>query len=127
MTIVTAEGLTKRWGERDVLVDTSFTIRDGVTGLLRFWRITWPMLWSIRRVAAVYLLSNVLNVFALVFVMTQGGPDRATDTVLTFLYQTGFEQSNYGRASAVAATIPAIASVIVQAIQIATTGIIVVM
>lgn len=34
MTIVTAEGLTKRWGERDVLVDTSFAISDGVTGLL---------------------------------------------------------------------------------------------
>ncbi len=76
---------------------------DGATGWNRFSRITWPMLWSIKRISAIYLLSNVLNVFALVFVMTQGGPDNATQTMLTFLYQTGFEQSHYGRASALAA------------------------
>jgi N-acetylglucosamine transport system permease protein len=76
---------------------------DGATGWNRFCKVTWPMLWSIKRISAIYLLSNVLNVFALVFVMTQGGPDNATQTMLTFLYQTGFEQSHYGRASALAA------------------------
>jgi ABC-2 type transport system ATP-binding protein len=34
MAIVTAQGLTKRWGDNDVLVDTSFEIGPGVTGLL---------------------------------------------------------------------------------------------
>jgi ABC-2 type transport system ATP-binding protein len=34
MAIVTAQGLTKRWGDNDVLVDTSFEIGAGVTGLL---------------------------------------------------------------------------------------------
>jgi ABC-2 type transport system ATP-binding protein len=34
MAIVTAQGLTKRWGDNDVLVDTSFEIGSGVTGLL---------------------------------------------------------------------------------------------
>lgn len=34
MSIVTASGLTKRWGDHDVLVDTEFTIDTGVTGLL---------------------------------------------------------------------------------------------
>lgn len=75
---------------------------DGAQGWKRFWKITWPMLWSIRRIAVIYLISNVLNVFALAFVMTQGGPDRATETILTFLYQVGFEQSSYGKASAIA-------------------------
>lgn len=77
---------------------------DGANGLRKFWKVTWPMLWSMKRVAGIYLLSMVLNVFALVYVMTSGGPDRATETMLTFLYQTGFEQSNYGRASALATT-----------------------
>lgn len=75
---------------------------DGAHGWKRFWKVTWPMLWSVRRIAVTYLISNVLNVFALVFVMTQGGPDRATETMLTFLYQVGFEQSSYGKASAIA-------------------------
>ncbi len=34
MAIVTAAGLTKRWGDHDVLVDADFTIDAGVTGLL---------------------------------------------------------------------------------------------
>jgi ABC-2 type transport system ATP-binding protein len=34
MAIVTAQGLSKRWGANDVLVDTSFEIGRGVTGLL---------------------------------------------------------------------------------------------
>jgi ABC-2 type transport system ATP-binding protein len=34
MAMVTARHLTKRWGDRDVLTDTSFEIHDGVTGLL---------------------------------------------------------------------------------------------
>lgn len=75
---------------------------DGAQGWRRFWKVTWPMLWSVRRIAVIYLVSNVLNVFALVYVMTQGGPDRATETILTFLYQVGFEQSSYGKASAIA-------------------------
>jgi ABC-2 type transport system ATP-binding protein len=34
MAIVTATGLTKRWGDHDVLRDAAFTIGTGVTGLL---------------------------------------------------------------------------------------------
>jgi ABC-type sugar transport system permease subunit len=41
-------------------------------------------------------------VFALVWIMTAGGPDRATETILTYLYQVGFSQSKFGYASAVA-------------------------
>jgi ABC-2 type transport system ATP-binding protein len=34
MAIVAATGLTKRWGDHDVLLDAAFTIGPGVTGLL---------------------------------------------------------------------------------------------
>ncbi len=34
MAIVTAQALTKRWGDNEVLLDTSFEIGTGVTGLL---------------------------------------------------------------------------------------------
>jgi N-acetylglucosamine transport system permease protein len=75
---------------------------DGAKGWAKFWLLTWPMLWSIKRIAAIYLVSNVLNIFALVYVMTQGGPDRTTETMLTYLYHIGFEASNLGRASGMA-------------------------
>lgn len=76
---------------------------DGSHGLHRFWKVTWPMLWPIKRVAVVYAVVNVVNIFALVIVMTRGGdPDRATETTLTYLYEQGFEVSKFGYASAVA-------------------------
>lgn len=74
---------------------------DGAVGLRRFWRVTWPLLWSIKKVASTYIVINVLNTFALVFLMTRGGPDRATDTLLTYLYEKGFSDFRFGDASAI--------------------------
>jgi N-acetylglucosamine transport system permease protein len=75
---------------------------DGSSGLHRFRRITWPMLWAIKRIAIVYIVINVMNVFALVYVMTEGGPDRATETMLTYLYKQGFKNFEFGYATAIA-------------------------
>jgi N-acetylglucosamine transport system permease protein len=75
---------------------------DGSTGMHRFRNVTWPMLWSIKRVAVIYIAINVMNVFALVYLMTKGGPDRATETMLTYLYQQAFESSQFGYATALA-------------------------
>lgn len=76
---------------------------DGSTGLHRLRKITWPLLWSVKRVATVYLVINVLNVFALVMLMTNGGePDRHTEMPLVYLYQAAFENSQFGYATAIA-------------------------
>lgn len=76
---------------------------DGSSGLHRFRTITWPLLWSVKRVATVSLVVNVMNIFALVFLMTRGGPDRASETMLTYLYEQAFVNSKFGYATAVAA------------------------
>lgn len=68
---------------------------DGAKGWQRFWRVTWPMLWSIKRVALIYVAINVMNLFALPWLMTRTGPDNATQTLLTYLYQSAFENSKY--------------------------------
>lgn len=75
---------------------------DGSRGLHRFRKITWPLLWSIKRVAAVYVVVNVMNVFALVSLMTQGGPDRHTEVMLTYLYEQAFSNSQFGYAASLA-------------------------
>jgi N-acetylglucosamine transport system permease protein len=75
---------------------------DGATGFRRFRAITWPMLWSIKRVAVVYLTISVMNVFALVFLMTKGGPDRASEVMLTYLYENAFTDYQFGYATAIA-------------------------
>ncbi len=75
---------------------------DGAQGFVRFKKITLPLLWSVGRIALVYLVINTLNVFALVFLMTTGGPDRKTEVMLTYLYEQAFVNSDYGAATALA-------------------------
>ena len=75
---------------------------DGSTGLHRFWQITWPMLWSIKRVAATYIVINVMNIFAIVYLMTTGGPDRGTEVMLTYLYEQAFTNFRFGYATSLA-------------------------
>jgi N-acetylglucosamine transport system permease protein len=75
---------------------------DGAIGLSRFWRVTWPMLWSVKRIAVVHLAITSVNIFALVYLMTQGGPDRSTEVMLTYLYERAFTDSRFGYATAIA-------------------------
>lgn len=75
---------------------------DGAEGLTRFRRVTLPLLWAVLRVALVYLVINALNVFALVFLMTVGGPDRRSEVMLTYLYEQAFKNSDFGYATALA-------------------------
>jgi len=76
---------------------------DGASGWRRFRRIEWPMLWSVKRIATTYLAISVLNVFALVWVMTKGGPDSATEVALTYLYRQYDENFQFGYATTIAA------------------------
>lgn len=78
---------------------------DGARGWTRFWRVTWPLLWSVKRVAITYVAINVVSVFALVQVMTNGGqPDRHTQMPLNYLYERSFgnSQFSYGITTGVA-------------------------
>jgi N-acetylglucosamine transport system permease protein len=75
---------------------------DGAQGLRRFLSITWPLLWPVRRIAIINLVIASLNVFAIVYLMTEGGPDRKTEVTLTYLYEQGFRNSQYGYAASIA-------------------------
>ncbi|MDW8289619.1 MAG: sugar ABC transporter permease [Armatimonadota bacterium] len=75
---------------------------DGATGLVRLRYVTLPMLWAVLRIALVYMAIGAMNIFSLVFLMTQGGPDRATEVMLTYLYEQAFKHSDFGYATALA-------------------------
>jgi N-acetylglucosamine transport system permease protein len=50
----------------------------------------------------VYVVSNVMGTFVLVRLLTNSGPDNATQVLLTYIYQKGWEQSQMGQAATVA-------------------------
>ncbi len=74
---------------------------DGATAADCFWRITLPMLRP--TILFVTVMSVILSfqVFALVYVMTGGGPAGSTSVIVFYLYQQAFTYFRMGYASAV--------------------------
>jgi raffinose/stachyose/melibiose transport system permease protein len=75
---------------------------EGIGRLQRLRRITWPLLWP--QTFALILLTTIgtLRVFDLVWIMTAGAPDHATETVATYVYATAFSANDVGYAQAMA-------------------------
>ncbi|MCX8053496.1 MAG: sugar ABC transporter permease [Armatimonadetes bacterium] len=73
---------------------------DGAGGWQSFRYVTIPLVWEILKLAIVYLIIHTINIFGLVWVMTEGGPNFHTETLLTYLYRQAFVQSNFGYATA---------------------------
>jgi raffinose/stachyose/melibiose transport system permease protein len=78
---------------------------EGITWITRLRRITWPLLWP--QTFALTLLTTIgtLRIFDLVWIMTAGGPDHATETVATHVYATAFRSLDPGYAQAMATTL----------------------
>ena len=74
---------------------------DGAGRWASFWRITLPLLKP--TVLFVVVMSVILSfqVFALVYVMTAGGPAGSTSVLVFYLYQQAFTYFRMGYASAV--------------------------
>ncbi|GAA2378982.1 sugar ABC transporter permease [Dactylosporangium salmoneum] len=74
---------------------------DGAGRFVTLLRITIPLLWDTIQVAWVYLAIIALDGFALVQIITNGGPNFSTDVVGLRLYNTAFGDSKFGYASAI--------------------------
>jgi multiple sugar transport system permease protein len=74
---------------------------DGVTPFQRFRYITWPLLANTS--AFVFIIATIasLQAFDQVYVMTRGGPYFQTETLVYLLYRKGFQDFQFGYASAV--------------------------
>jgi multiple sugar transport system permease protein len=75
---------------------------DGAGGWKQFRHITLPLLAPSTFFVCVYLIISTFQVFDQIFVMTNGGPLRATTTVVYYIWQAGFQQFTMGYAAAMA-------------------------
>jgi len=75
---------------------------DGATGWDRFWHITLPLLSPTTFFVLVISIIGSFQVFELVLVMTKAGPANATNTLVYYIYQNGFQFYQMGYASAAA-------------------------
>lgn len=75
---------------------------DGATETQIFWRIIVPMVSLPISVVAVTLVVNVIKLFDLIYVMTQGGPGAASRVIAFSMYQEAFPQGQYGYGATIA-------------------------
>ena len=75
---------------------------DGANDFQTYFKIILPLLSPIIFFVVIITTISSFQVFDLIFLMTQGGPDGATDVLVYWLYKNAFEYFEVGRASAAA-------------------------
>jgi multiple sugar transport system permease protein len=75
---------------------------DGARPWKRFWHVTLPMLAPTFLFVSVTTMIGYFQLFAEPYVMTRGGPDDSTYSLVMFLYEQGFRWWRLGMASAIA-------------------------
>jgi multiple sugar transport system permease protein len=83
---------------RDVYEASSI---DGITGWKQFRYITLPLLSPTVLVASVMAIISALQIFDQPYVLTRGGPGDSTRTAVMVIYESAFQQLQFGRASAI--------------------------
>ena len=81
---------------------------DGATGWTLFRYITWPLLRPMTVVVIGITLVGSLKTFDLIWVMTQGGPYRSSETLAVTMYRETFVLFRYGYGATVAVVLSVI-------------------
>ena len=75
---------------------------DGASGVRKFFSITLPMISPIILFTGITGIIGALQVFEAAFIMTRGGPARATYFMVMYLFDEAFTFGRFGFASAIA-------------------------
>ncbi|BFT74372.1 carbohydrate ABC transporter permease [Paenibacillus sp. P36] len=73
---------------------------DGAGAWKQFWHITLPGLSRVMKIQVFYQVIACLKLFGQVQIMTGGGPGDSTNTMIRYIYVTGFKKDMFGLASA---------------------------
>jgi multiple sugar transport system permease protein len=75
---------------------------DGATGWRSFWLITFPLLKPTHFYVAVFTTIGSFQVFDSAYLLTGGGPDYSTTTIVYYMYTVAFTSLRLGYASVLA-------------------------
>lgn len=89
---------------------------DGSTRSQVFWKIKWPQIMPTTLYILIITTINSFQCFALIQLLTSGGPNHATDTIMYYIYYTCFKLYRYGYANAMGVVLTIIIAII-SAIQ----------
>ena len=89
---------------------------DGATLKQAFWKIKWPQMMPTTLYILVITTINSFQCFALIQLLTSGGPENSTMTIMYYIYYNAFKLYKYGYGNAMG-VILAIIIAILSAIQ----------
>ena len=89
---------------------------DGATLKQAFWKIKWPQMMPTTLYILVITTTNSFPCFALIQLLTSGGPENSTMTIMYYIYYNAFKLYKYGYGNAMG-VILAIIIAILSAIQ----------
>ncbi|MFD1904985.1 carbohydrate ABC transporter permease [Paenibacillus rhizoplanae] len=75
---------------------------DGATKIQQFFRITLPLLNRTTAFVVIMTTIDAIKLSGLVFVLTSGGPNGATETAVYYIYKMAFQQMQMGYGTAAA-------------------------
>ncbi|MGU3471143.1 carbohydrate ABC transporter permease [Paenibacillus sp. D51F] len=88
------QGISKDYYEASMI--------DGASRLQQFWKITVPLLSPTTLFVTIISVIDSFKVFDTAFVMTSGGPAKASYTIVYHVYELAFKNFQFGRSSAAA-------------------------
>ena len=89
---------------------------DGASRNHIFWKVKWPQIMPTTLYILIITTINSFQCFALIQLLTSGGPNHSTDTIMYYIYYTCFKLYRYGYANAMGVVL-AIIIAIISAIQ----------
>ncbi|MFF0341596.1 carbohydrate ABC transporter permease [Kribbella sp. NPDC004875] len=85
---------------------------DGASILRRVWHVTLPQLRGLMLVLLLLQIIGTLQIFTEPFVMTDGGPENSTVTVLYLIYRNAFVSGDFGSAAALSVLLAMVLAVL---------------
>ncbi|RSL33505.1 sugar ABC transporter permease [Salibacterium salarium] len=74
---------------------------EGANRWQTFKKVTWPLLAPSATIVIAYTTIQSFQAFDLVFALTGGGPNNATEIISTYIYEVAFRSYDFGYASAI--------------------------
>ena len=85
---------------------------DGATKFQCFWKIKWPQIMPTTLYILVITTINSFQCFALIQLLTSGGPNHSTDTIMYYIYYNAFKLYRYGYGNAMGVILAIIIAVL---------------
>ena len=85
---------------------------DGATQMQAFWKIKWPQMMPTTLYILVITTINSFQCFALIQLLTSGGPKNSTMTIMYYIYYNAFKLYRYGYGSAMGVILAIIIAVL---------------